>query len=219
MGTAREKFGHEWSRCLRANSVLMFHPPLLTTQQGLYVTLHHVSPINVTSVLRGMYYDPILWMRRLRSRGIKYAWGYAEPMSGRAGSQSLNVCPEVHTSKGIGFHRFCFFFKVFIEFVMILLLFYGLAFWPQGMWDLNSPTTDPRSKSLDSSPDALSPVMWLRPHLTQVWTHQAVSKLEDCACSSSLSTVSSSSTSSQGHPLQEDFYGPPRLCSPHHGLP
>ena len=83
-----------------------------------------------------MYYDPILWMRRLRSRGIKYAWGYAEPMSGRAGSQSLNVCPEVHTSKGIGFHRFWFFFKVFIEFVMILLLFYVLAFWPQGMWDL-----------------------------------------------------------------------------------
>ena len=62
---------------------------------------------------------------------------------------------------------------------MILLLFYVLAFWPQGMWDLSSPTTDPWSKSLDSSPDALSPVMWLQPHLTQVWTHQAVSKLED----------------------------------------
>ena len=94
-----------------------------------------VCPINVTSVLRGRYYDPILWMRRPRSRGIEYAWGYAEPMSGRAGSQALSVCPEVHTSKGIGFSQL-FFFKVFIEFVTILLLSYVLVFWPQGMWDL-----------------------------------------------------------------------------------
>ena len=33
-------------------------------------------------------------------------------------------------------------FKVFIEFVTILLLFYVLVFWPQGMWDLSSPTGD-----------------------------------------------------------------------------
>ena len=33
-----------------------------------------------------------------------------------------------------------FFFKVFIEFVTILLLFYVLVFWPQGTWDLSSPT-------------------------------------------------------------------------------
>ena len=31
-------------------------------------------------------------------------------------------------------------FKVFIEFVTILHLFYVLVFWPQGMWDLNSLT-------------------------------------------------------------------------------
>ena len=31
-------------------------------------------------------------------------------------------------------------FKVFIEFVTILLLFYVLVFWPQGMWDLSSLT-------------------------------------------------------------------------------
>ena len=31
-------------------------------------------------------------------------------------------------------------FKVFIEFVIILLLFYVLVFWPWGMWDLSSPT-------------------------------------------------------------------------------
>ena len=33
-------------------------------------------------------------------------------------------------------------FKVFIEFATILLLFYVLVFWPQGMWDLSSPTRD-----------------------------------------------------------------------------
>ena len=33
-------------------------------------------------------------------------------------------------------------FKVFIEFITILLLFYVLVFWPRGMWDLSSPTRD-----------------------------------------------------------------------------
>ena len=33
-------------------------------------------------------------------------------------------------------------FKVFIEFVTVLLLFYVLGFWPQGMWDLISLTKD-----------------------------------------------------------------------------
>ena len=33
-------------------------------------------------------------------------------------------------------------FKVFVEFVTILLLLYVLGFWLWGMWDLNSLTTD-----------------------------------------------------------------------------
>ena len=33
-------------------------------------------------------------------------------------------------------------FKVLIEFVMVLLLFYVLVFWPQGVWNLSSPTAD-----------------------------------------------------------------------------
>ena len=33
-------------------------------------------------------------------------------------------------------------FKVFIEFVTVLLLFYVLVFWWRGMWDLSSPTRD-----------------------------------------------------------------------------
>ena len=32
-------------------------------------------------------------------------------------------------------------FKVFTEFVTTLLLFSVLVFWPQGMWNLSSPTT------------------------------------------------------------------------------
>ena len=39
------------------------------------------------------------------------------------------------------------FLKSFIEFVTILLLFYVLVFWPQGMWDLSSPTRD-RTRTL-----------------------------------------------------------------------
>ena len=34
------------------------------------------------------------------------------------------------------------FLKVFTEFVTMLLLFYVLVFWPQGMWNLSSPTRD-----------------------------------------------------------------------------
>ena len=33
-------------------------------------------------------------------------------------------------------------FKVFIEFVTRLLLFYVLVFWPRAMWDLSSLTRD-----------------------------------------------------------------------------
>ena len=33
-------------------------------------------------------------------------------------------------------------FKVFIELVILLLLFYALVFWLRGTWDLSSPTRD-----------------------------------------------------------------------------
>ena len=33
-------------------------------------------------------------------------------------------------------------FKVFTEFVIVLLLFYVLVYWPQGMWDISSLTRD-----------------------------------------------------------------------------
>ena len=46
----------------------------------------------------------------------------------------------------MGFFFFFFwcgpFLMVFVEFVTIRFLFYVLVFWPQGMWDLSSPTRD-----------------------------------------------------------------------------
>ena len=32
--------------------------------------------------------------------------------------------------------------KFFIEFVTTFLLFFVLVFWPRGIWDLRSPTSD-----------------------------------------------------------------------------
>ena len=62
-----------------------------------------------------------------------------------------------------------YFFKVFIELVTILLLFYLLVFWPRGMWDLSSPTRDwPRTpcpalegKVLTTGPRGKSPNIFL----------------------------------------------------------
>ena len=54
-------------------------------------------------------------------------------------------------------------FKVFIEFVTTLLLFYILLFWPWGTWDLNSLTRDqtrtssPEGEVLTTGPPGKSP--------------------------------------------------------------
>ena len=56
------------------------------------------------------------------------------------------VIPIVHTlflfSKVVFFFLMWTIFKVFIDFVTMLLLFYVLALWLQGMWDLSSLTRD-----------------------------------------------------------------------------
>ena len=48
----------------------------------------------------------------------------------------------------------CTIFKIFIEFVIILFLFYVVVFWPRGIWELSSPTNDrtcaPCSGSMES---------------------------------------------------------------------
>ena len=56
-------------------------------------------------------------------------------------------------------------FKVFIEFVTRLLLFYALVFWPRAMWDLNSlPGIEPsppalEGKVLTTGPPGKSPFL------------------------------------------------------------
>ena len=57
-----------------------------------------------------------------------------------------------------------FFFKVFLEFVITLILFYVLVFWPRGLWNLNSQTrVEPappalKGKILTPGPPGKSPV-------------------------------------------------------------
>ena len=53
-------------------------------------------------------------------------------------------------------------FKVFIEFVTLLLLFYIFVFWPGGMWDLSSPSRDRNQ----GSPQSLHHFTWAGSPLT-----------------------------------------------------
>ena len=59
--------------------------------------------------------------------------------------RNTRTCPRAHTHPYphpiLFFLRFLCepFFKVFIESITTLLLFYVLDFWPQGMWALSSP--------------------------------------------------------------------------------
>ena len=50
----------------------------------------------------------------------------------------MMICKAGHRTE---LQNFCVFsipiFKVFIEFVTVLLLLYDLVFWPQGMWDFS----------------------------------------------------------------------------------
>ena len=70
-----------------------------------------------------------------------------QPPGSAEGFKVLNSPPpDVLLWFSFFFLRFLFLiwiiFKVFIEFVTILHLFYVLDFWPQGMWELNSLTRD-----------------------------------------------------------------------------
>ena len=88
----------------------------------------------------------------------EYWNGLPFPTPGDLLTQGLNLCPLclLHYSwlldplshlenpkSPIPFPKWnLFIFKVFIEFVTMLLLFYILAFWPRSMWDLSFLTRD-----------------------------------------------------------------------------
>ena len=68
-------------------------------------------------------------------------------------AQCLSTVMRTPNIESIDLFNFVFFFfrfflcvcgpfKVFIEFVTVLLLFYVLVFWLRGMWNLSSPTRD-----------------------------------------------------------------------------
>ena len=75
------------------------------------------------------------------------AWSCSQSTLCRNKKASVNT---TGLTTGAPWVLFCFFkiffmwtiFKVFIEFVTILLLFHVLVFWPLGMWALSSPNRD-----------------------------------------------------------------------------
>ena len=65
-----------------------------------------------------------------------------EPLSPALAGGFLTTAPPGKPLLKIFFFLMWTIFKVFTEFVTILLLFYVLVFWPRGTWDLSSPTRD-----------------------------------------------------------------------------
>ena len=61
-------------------------------------------------------------------------------------TQRVHCCAQLSLTVCVFCEDFFFLmwtiFKVLIEFVTILLLFYVLISWPRGVWDLSSPTRD-----------------------------------------------------------------------------
>ena len=111
------------------------------------------------------------------SFGVPVCLGFplssASGLSSRASEYPPWHVSDAFNSAGLFFYFFKIFFfflmwttfKVFIEFVAAwLLLFYVLAFWPRGMWDLSSPTKDQKhircvgSKVPTSGPAGKSPL-------------------------------------------------------------
>ena len=74
------------------------------------------------------------WPTRLHPRALPY--------SRSLGCVLVSSFPSGFRKSVFTDQLFFFFFKVFIEFVTTLLLFYVLVFWPQGMCDPNSLTRD-----------------------------------------------------------------------------
>ena len=67
----------------------------------------------------------------------------------RVGHDQSDLAAAAAVIFDLGFFFFCkmflmwtIFSKVFTGFVTVVLLFYGLFFWPGGMWDLSSLTRD-----------------------------------------------------------------------------
>ena len=84
---------------------------------------------------------PVLW----RARGGLERWALHEWKKSENTWRMNGSHPQLgpfHTGLVFIFFFMRTIFKVFIEFVTILLPFFVLVFWLQGMWNLSSPTGD-----------------------------------------------------------------------------
>ena len=96
-----------------------------------------------------------LWNNDLRVSAVSPFYPRSSPLSHFPSSWQLWELTSGATSLSVAiadWSRFLFFFffsflmrtifEVFVEFVTILVLFHIVIFWPQGMWDLGSPSRD-----------------------------------------------------------------------------
>lgn len=97
-------------------------------------------------------------------------------------------------------------------------LSYVLVSRPQGLRDLSSPTTDPWSQSLWIHLTVLSPMMWLQPHLTRVWTVGLSPSSRTVPVHPLSPLISSGSKSSQGHPPARSLLWPSQTVPPTMGF-
>ena len=73
-------------------------------------------------------------------------------------------------------------FKVFIEFVTILLWFYVLVFWLQVMWDLSSPGIEPTPPALEGEVVITGPPGRCKewPHILKLNRESLLLLIKDC---------------------------------------
>ena len=92
---------------------------------------------------KGKWLENWLMGKKFPFKVMERFWNYIDVMV----NKTVNVLSATQwpTVRWLFFLTFFFMwttFKVFIEFVPMLLLLYVLVFWLQGMWDLSSPTRD-----------------------------------------------------------------------------
>ena len=124
---------------------------LLTQYRGKSYVIHLIFRIPSLYIWRSLSF--LLHMRKQKHRSSYYHLVMVGLGSAYMLSDSKVLVIPLPPSTWARAFWFCFYFniffclflmwtifKVFIEFVTILLLFHVLVFWPWGNWDLSSPT-------------------------------------------------------------------------------
>ena len=137
---------------------------LLTQYRGKSYVIHLIFRIPSLYIWRILSF--LLHMRKQKHRSSYYQLVMVGLGSAYMLSDSKVLVIPLPPSTWARAFWFCFYFnifykmwtifKVFIEFVTILLLFHVLVFWQQGVWDLSSPTRD-RNRTLCTGRWMLNP--------------------------------------------------------------